>query len=191
MFEPDGSTSSVFELVVVPVVGCAHRVGESSRARYVGRLVTGDDAQPVCITTVLTELPLAIEVRDFDFQADDGPQLPINELAGSIGHLPCGGVVGALRLVSVGQIGHELANPVGVVVDACDAVRVHDLVVPRRNDLRVLDLRRIPGRGRVAIGQWNEHEHVQTVEELPLIIRTSEVALERTEGATRPVEQQR
>ena len=102
--------------------------------------MAGDDTQAIGVGPVLAELAFAVEAGDLNLDTDDRSELASNEVLWSVTHGPARRTVGPQRFVVVGELADQMPNPIGVVVNSCDAMGVDDLVVPGRHDTRIFGL---------------------------------------------------
>ena len=134
-------------------------------------------AGPVGLALVLAEFALRLDGGDVQLDPDDRLELLIDELGGRVVHRPCLARTGrgGASLVVDGEILDHLSFPRRVVVDLDRAVQVDELVVPRRHDLAVHGLGRIPTRRHVGIGARHDHQTLDAVDRAPVRIAASEV----------------
>jgi len=126
---------------------------------------------------VLIQFALALELRDFDLDADDPADLFRQVVRRRIAHLP--GV--RLRgLLLVRQACNDAARDPGIVMDADPTVRMYDLVVPGGNPPVRLVLARVPVRRYVPLRAAEDHERRRAIGDRgPDRVRASDALVRR------------
>src|SRR5947209_13430324 len=102
-----------------------------------------DDALAIGDGPVLAYLPLALDSRDRNLDADDRPDLHGDEILRGVFDMP--GRRAAI-LLRARQLADLLAQPAGIFDRARAAPRMYRGIIPGWHDLAGLALRRIPGR---------------------------------------------
>jgi shikimate dehydrogenase len=152
---------------------------DQARAAVVAPLPQpGDHAGDVRDGPVLAELGLGLDAGDGELDADDGAQLPLDEVTGRVVHRPPAGIV---RLVLGGEAANDRLGPRGVVVHDQLAVHVGGHVVPRRHHAPMLGLGRVEGRGDVRVGAAHDHQRLAARGQLPLGVVARQVAVQGAE----------
>lgn len=106
---------------------------------------------------VLSELLLGLDPVHTELDPDDAARESIDEAVRRIVDRPR---FGHRELVVIGQRPEVSGRPRRIVVDREPAVEVDDLVVPRRDGLAVLGLRRVPRRRDVRVAGRHDDERV-------------------------------
>src|SRR5262249_53018897 len=139
--------------------GCVLGLGAVFEAR--------DDALDVRLRLVLAELELGLDAADDQLDADDGAQLPLDELRRGLVYGPG---LGTAVLVAVGQAAYLRLDPGRIVVDDELSVHVRGDVVPGRHHPVVLGLGRVPRRRHVRLGPPDDHQGLALYRLAPLSV---------------------
>ena len=129
-----------------PYVGAV--AGTSAATSPAPRLPARHDPGAILRRAVLAHLPLALEARQRDGEADNALQHALHEIGGCIGNRPGRGTPAFLLL---GQAGDDVEQSVGVVEEFDWTGGVDRHVVPGWDHLAVLAFGGVPGGGDVGV----------------------------------------
>lgn len=133
-----------------------HRVGQRAVVVRVGRVAqAAHHPGAVGRAAVLAHLPLALDPRDGNLDADDGLELGVDEVRRRVVHRPRQRTA---ALLGVGQVGELAAQPDGILHRPGPAPGVHRGVVPGGHDTAGLGLGGVPRRAHVARFALEHHQ---------------------------------
>src|SRR5262245_21154866 len=123
---------------------------------------------------ILAHLPLALQSRDGKAEPDDASQ---HNLYVGPGRICCHPWRGFIALLLSGEFAHVTVQPLLLFHDLRTTIGMDDRIIPCRNDLPMLNLRRIPVGRNVTLGPLEDHQRLAALSQiLPMRIGTREMA---------------